>query len=135
MKKLTVEIAEGLGNQIFMYAFAYSLSKRLGYNLYIDNKSGYYKKKNLLRNHQKYMLDYFNLEGNIATDKMIYNIILKRLKKKLKLIQDYFNFKKNFLIEKNKKNSNNKIAETFINIDKNKISNNLYIQVVQILIF
>ena len=29
MKKiLTVEIAEGLGNQIFMYAFAYSLSKR-----------------------------------------------------------------------------------------------------------
>ena len=46
MKKiLTVEIAEGLGNQIFMYAFAYSLSKRLGYNLYIDNKSGYYKKE------------------------------------------------------------------------------------------
>ena len=31
-KKLTVEIAEGLGNQIFKYAFAYSLSKKLGYN-------------------------------------------------------------------------------------------------------
>ena len=28
-KKLTVEIAEGLGNQIFMYAHAYSLSKEL----------------------------------------------------------------------------------------------------------
>ena len=26
--KLTVEIAEGLGNQIFMYAYAYSLSKK-----------------------------------------------------------------------------------------------------------
>ena len=26
-KKLTVEIAEGLGNQIFMYAFAFSISK------------------------------------------------------------------------------------------------------------
>ena len=127
-KKLTVEIAEGLGNQIFMYAFAYSLSKKFGYNLYIDNKSGYYKKKNLLRNHQKYMLDYFNLEGNIATDKMIYNTSFKRLKKKLKLALDYFNFKKNFLIEKNKKTLNNKIAETFINIDQNKISNNLYIQ-------
>ena len=38
-------------------------------------------KKNLLRNHQKYMLDYFNLEGNIATDKMIYNTSFKRLKK------------------------------------------------------
>lgn len=89
-KKLTVEIAEGLGNQIFMYAFAYSLSKKFGYNLYIDNKSGYYKKKNLLRNHQKYMLDYFNLEGNIATDKMIYNTSFKRLKKKTKISSRLF---------------------------------------------
>ena len=54
MKKiLTVEIAEGLGNQIFMYAFAYSLSKRLGYNLYIDNKSGYYKKKKFIKKPSK----------------------------------------------------------------------------------
>ena len=28
-KKLTVEIAEGLGNQIFMYSFAYYISKNL----------------------------------------------------------------------------------------------------------
>ena len=60
-KKLTVEISEGLGNQIFMYAFAYALSKSFGYNLYLDNQSGYTRQKNLLRNHQKYMLDNFNI--------------------------------------------------------------------------
>ena len=46
MKKLlTVEIAEGLGNQLFMYAHAYSLSKKLNYKIQIDNTSGYYKTK------------------------------------------------------------------------------------------
>ncbi len=44
-KILTVEIAEGLGNQLFMYAHAYALSKKLGYELKIDNLSGFSKKK------------------------------------------------------------------------------------------
>ena len=30
-KKIIVEISEGLGNQMFMYAHAYSLSKNLDY--------------------------------------------------------------------------------------------------------
>ena len=46
-KKLIVEISEGLGNQMFMYANAYALSKQLNYNLIIDDKSGYSKNKNL----------------------------------------------------------------------------------------
>ena len=32
-KRLIVEIAEGLGNQLFMYSYAYALSKKLGYDL------------------------------------------------------------------------------------------------------
>ena len=64
-KKLTVEISEGLGNQIFMYAFAFSISKKFNYNLFIYNLSGYSRKKNLLRNHQVYMLDKLNLVKNI----------------------------------------------------------------------
>ena len=48
-KRLTIEIAEGLGNQIFMYAFAYSISKKFNYDLYIDNKSGYSKKKKFIK--------------------------------------------------------------------------------------
>ena len=44
-KKIVVEIAEGLGNQLFMYAHSYALSKRLGCELQIDNVSGFSKKK------------------------------------------------------------------------------------------
>ena len=47
-KKIVVEIAEGLGNQLFMYAHAYSMAKKLNYELFVDNKSGYSLKKNFL---------------------------------------------------------------------------------------
>ena len=63
-KILTVEIAEGLGNQLFMYSHAYSLSKKFDYKIQIDSTSGYYKRKNRLRDHQKYMLHYFNIDQN-----------------------------------------------------------------------
>ena len=127
-KKLIVQIAEGLGNQIFMYAHAYSLSKELDYALFIDNKSGYSKSKNLLRNHQKYMLSNFNLYGNIADDNMIYDTDFKRIQKKLKLFFDIFLRKKSFIIEKNTRINLKKLAVPFINIDKTKINNNLYVQ-------
>ena len=38
-KKIIVRIAEGIGNQLFMYAHAYSLSKNIDYDLFIDNSS------------------------------------------------------------------------------------------------
>jgi len=127
-KKLIVEVAEGLGNQIFMYAHAYSLSKELDYALFIDNKSGFSKKKNLLRNHQKYMLGNFNLFGSIAENNMIYDTDFKRFKKKLKLLFDFFSKKKSFIVEKNIRINRKKFAEPFMNVDKTKINNNLYVQ-------
>ena len=48
-KTLTVRLAQGIGNQLFMYANAYSLSKSYNYQLFIDNTSGYFKKKDQLR--------------------------------------------------------------------------------------
>ena len=81
-KKLIVEIAEGLGNQLFMYSHAYALSKKIGYNLLIDNTSGFSKKKNQLRNHQQYMLSYFNIKQNIAPENLKYDTFYKQYKKK-----------------------------------------------------
>ncbi|MDC2996040.1 alpha-1,2-fucosyltransferase [Candidatus Pelagibacter sp.] len=125
---ITVQISEGLGNQMFMYSFAYSISKSLGYDLFIDNKSGYSRDKNLFRSHQKYMLNSFNIEGKLASDEMLYNTSFKRFKKKFSIFLDNFKYKKKFLIEKQYKRGSDKIAEEFIHIDKSKISNNLYIQ-------
>ena len=127
-KKLTVEISEGLGNQIFMYAFAFSISKKFNYNLFIDNRSGYFRRKNLLRPHQVYMLDSFNIDQNIADNQMIFDTSFKRIQKKLKIFMDNFFYKKKFLIEKKINKGNKKIVETLINVDSEKISDNLYIQ-------
>ena len=127
-KKLIIQIAEGLGNQLFMYAFAYSLSKKLNYNLYIDNKSGYSRNKNLLRNHQFYMLNNFNITNNIAPDNLIYDTPFKLFQKKFKLFFDIFFKKKKFLIEKQIRIENKKIVQEFINLDKSKVSDSLYLQ-------
>ena len=45
-KKLIVKVAAGLGNQMFMYANALSLSKRFDYKLLVDNTSGFFQSKN-----------------------------------------------------------------------------------------
>ena len=56
-KKLVIEISEGLGNQLFKYAFAHATAKKNNYKLLIDDTSGYSRKKNNLRDHQIYMLN------------------------------------------------------------------------------
>ena len=54
-KNLILRISNGFGNQMFLYATAYAFSKKLGYNLLIDDETGirhnlknWYKKKNIL---------------------------------------------------------------------------------------
>tara|TARA_B100000586_G_scaffold123212_1_gene88968 strand:+ start:5360 stop:5566 length:207 start_codon:yes stop_codon:yes gene_type:complete len=39
-KNLVIKMSNGFGNQMFLYAAAYGFSKKLGYNLLIDNESG-----------------------------------------------------------------------------------------------
>ena len=125
---LTVEISEGLGNQLFMYSHAYALSKKLNYELLIDNTSGYSKNKNKLRKHQMFMLDKFNINNSYATPDLKFDTTIKYLFKKVFIFFDNFKSKKYFIIEKIKKNNNKKEAETFINIDKTKISSSIYVQ-------
>ena len=100
-KRIIVRIGEGLGNQLFMYANAYALSKAIGYNLYLDSKSGYFKKKNQNR---FFELDKFNININYADDKLIFNSYTKDIKRKiLKLINRLLKNKK-FLLEYRDKN-------------------------------
>ena len=114
-KRIIVEIAEGLGNQLFMYAHAYSMAKKLGYDLFIDNKSAYSIKKNTLRKHQKYMLDSFNIAQNYAPNNFIFDKKFKKIKKKFLILLDKFLHKKFFFKEKIVKVNNLKIPKNYTN--------------------
>ena len=44
MKKVIVRLGNGLGNQLFTYAAAYSFAKKNNAELYVDDESGFYKR-------------------------------------------------------------------------------------------
>ena len=79
-KKLVVKISEGLGNQLFMYANAYAISKKFDYNLCLDLYSGYYK-----NNIRSFMLNNFNITSNMAPSDWIFSNGYRNLIKKIKI--------------------------------------------------
>lgn len=95
-KKLCVEISENLGNQMFMYAHAYALSKKLGRELYIDNESAYLRKKSV----GSYKLNFFNISSKIIEKKYKFLSYFQYLKKKYISKLDYFKKNKIFYTEK-----------------------------------
>ena len=106
-KNLIVRIGEGLGNQLFMYANAYSLSKKFDYNLYIDDESGFSKNKRS----RFYNLNIFDIPEPICPEKLKFNNSIKDLKRKsLKLI-DNFIPNKRFITEKIDNNKMTKFEE------------------------
>ncbi len=119
--KLIVRIAEGLGNQLFMYAHAYSLSKKINYDLYIDNTSGYFKKKNQFR---AFELDKFTITSKYTVPELRYDNYFLDFKRKIKKSLDFFKHKKSFLIE-NKDNYKN---TSFNKIDLSKHSDLLFVE-------
>ena len=94
-KKLIVRISEGLGNQLFMYANAYSLSKKIDYDLFVDNESSYTGK-----NIRSYLLNNFEISANIATQDLKFNSFKKNFFRKIKIHVDKLKTNKEFLIEK-----------------------------------
>ena len=119
MKNSIVRISEGLGNQLFMYAHAYSFSKKLGYNLTVDPISAYKKLKI-----RSFLLDNFNIKLKFADKVDIPNSFVKKLRHKVNKKLDYFRTKKNFLIENKYKNKLTKYED----YTKNSYSNNVYIE-------
>ena len=106
-KNLIVRLGEGLGNQLFMYANAYSLSKKFDYILSIDDESGFYKNGRS----RSYNLNIFNIPEEICPQKLKFNNIIKNLKRKsLKFIDNFISNKK-FIIEKIDDNKQTKFEE------------------------
>ena len=123
---IIVQISEGLGNQFFMYAHAYALSQKLDKRLLIDNTSGYYKNKNLLRPHQKYMLDFFQIYNDFASANQRYDNFNRNIIKKILILTDKLSKNKKFLIESITKSNNKKIANNY-NIDTLNLKKNFYV--------
>ena len=103
-KTLIVRIGEGLGNQLFMYANAYSLSRKFDYILFIDDESGFFKNSRL----RSYNLDIFNIPEPICRDKLKFNNSIKDLKRKSLKFIDNFISNKRFI---NEKIDNNKLTK------------------------
>ena len=118
---IIARIAEGIGNQLFMFANAYYLSRKFNYNLLLDDTSGYFKKKNQIRTFE---LDKFDLKSTIANDNLKFDTYPLDIKRKLLKSIDIFKKKKIFFIERKDSNKN-----TFFDpIKLDELSKTFYIE-------
>ena len=121
-KNLQVEISENLGNQLFMYAHGFALSKYLNRKLYIDNKTSYSHRKNI----GSYRLNNFNISGKVISNKNNNLFNFKNLRRKALLKIDIFKKDKIFFIEKrNKKKKTRYYNENFLRKNNN---NTIYVK-------
>ena len=102
---IIAKISEGLGNQLFMYANAYTISRKFDLNLCLDPYSGYYK-----NNIRSYMLNNFNISSKIASSEWIFSNNYRNLIKKIKIKCDFLKKKKSFLFESKDKNKFTKFS-------------------------
>ena len=119
-KKIIVRIAEGIGNQLFMYAHAYALSKKINYDLYIDNTSGYFQKKNI----RSYELDKFNINTSLSDKKYRFDNFLLNLNRNLLKKIDIYKTNKSFLIESKNRNK----ITNYYDTSKLNFSDILYVE-------
>ena len=105
-KKIIIRLSNEIGNQMFMYASAFSISKKLNRELLIDNETAFLSKKNI----SKFGLDNFNISSNICSNEYKFKNLKGYLKRKISKKIDYLRHKKKFYIEKK-----DKIKITFYN--------------------
>tara|TARA_B110000971_G_C19960532_1_gene477764 strand:+ start:371 stop:1279 length:909 start_codon:yes stop_codon:yes gene_type:complete len=113
--KLIVRISEGLGNQLFMYSNAYTLSKKINYDLFIDDESSY-----MYKNIRSYLLNNFHITGKIVNNNLKFNNYGKNIIRKLKIKIDKYKKHKEFLIEAKDTNKQTSYYDYHSNILLNK---------------
>ena len=96
MKKVIVRLGNGLGNQLFTYAAAYSFAKKNNAELYVDDESGFYER-------YKYELHNFNISAPIVEKKFKFLGIRGRIKRRILKKLNSFNKNKTFLVEERNK--------------------------------
>ena len=124
MKKVIVRLGNGLGNQLFTYAAAYSFAKKNNAKLFVDDESGLSKKVDKTRGY-KYELHNFNISAEIAERKYKFIGIIGKTKKAILKKISRFNPRYKFLTESKDKNKLTNYNPDQLNITFN---NNLYFE-------
>ena len=120
-KKIIIRISNEIGNQMFMFASAFSISKKMDRTLFIDNESAFLSKKNI----SKYGLNNFNIKTEIAGKENKFTNFLGYFKRKFLKRTDFLRSKKCFYIEPKNKD---KISSFDLNFLDQKFSDNLFIE-------
>ena len=119
--KLILRLSNEMGNQMFMYASAYSISKELNRRLYIDDETAFLSKNNV----SKFGLNLFNITSAIAPDTLKFKNLTGNIKRKFLIKTDLLRSKKKFYIEKKDRNK----ITIYSNDYKNLIfDNNLFLE-------
>ena len=93
--KIILRLSNEVGNQMFMYASAYSISKELNRELIIDDETAFLSRKNV----SKFGLNLFNISSPIASDNYKFKGLNGYLNRKFLIKIDYLRRKKRFYIE------------------------------------
>ena len=120
-KKIIIRISNEIGNQMFMFASAFSISKKMDRTLFIDNESAFLSKKNI----SKYGLNNFNIKTEIAGKENKFTDFLGYFKRKFLKRTDFLRSKKCFYIEPKNKD---KISSFNLNFLDQKFSDDLFIE-------
>ena len=105
-KNLIVKMSNGFGNQMFLYAAAYAFSKKLGYNLLIDDETGIiydfkkWRKRRRFNWIPNYELSIFNLQSEIASKKFKFLTTIAQIKRKYLKSKAIFKFSWKVRLEK-----------------------------------
>jgi len=112
MKKVIVRLGNGLGNQLFTYAAAYTFARKNNAKLYVDDESGFAKR-------YKYELHNLNISAEIADEEDKFIGLISKLKRKILHKINRFNKNKTFLIEEKDNNKLTSYNENYLNINFN----------------
>ena len=120
-KNIILRLSNEVGNQMFMYAAAYSIAKKMNRSLFLDDQTAFLLKKNI----SSYGLNYFKINAPIVSDNFKFKNTKGYLKRKFLIKTDFMRNKKKFFIENKDKN---KFTDFSLDLLKETFDNNFYLE-------
>ena len=120
-KNIILRLSNEIGNQMFMYAAAYSIANKMNRTLFIDDETAFLLKKNI----SSYGLNHFKITTPIINNSLKFKYMKGYLKRKFIIKTDFMRSKKKFFIENKDKN---KITNFNLNILSKTFDDTFYLE-------